>query len=61
MNLVVRIPVLPDGSVEDDGVAPPTAPASKVKLSNPNEPPTEVPGIDRLLAVVGAIAASPAD
>ena len=59
INLVVRTPVAPAGSVPEEDAAPPIAPASKLKLSKPNVPPTEVPDIDKLLAAVGAPAVSP--
>ena len=55
MNRVVRIPVPPVGIVADDDAAPPIAPASKLKVSNPKVPPTEAPDIDRLRPAGGAI------
>ena len=55
MNRVVRMPVPPVGRVDDDDAAPPIAPASKLKVSNPKVPPTEAPDIDRLLPAGGAI------
>ena len=52
------MPVPPAGIVADDDAAPPIAPASKLKVSNPKVPPTEAPDIDRLLAAGGALGLS---
>ena len=59
MNLVVRIPVPPTVNAEDDAAAPPIAPPSRLKLSNPKAPPTAVPDLDRLLVVDGGMLESP--
>ena len=61
INLVVRIPDAPPlGCEVDADVAPPIAPPSKLKLSNPKVPPTDVPDMDKLLVVGGTIELSPA-
>lgn len=66
INLVVRTPVPPPGKEIAEDVAPPMAPASKLKLSKPNVPPTDAPEIERLLAAAGVstvalLAPSPAE
>ena len=61
INLVVRTPVPPPDKDIDEDAAPPIAPASKLKLSKPNVPPTEAPDIERLLAAVGAMDVSAFD
>ena len=57
----MRTPVAPPDKDIDEDVAPPIGPASKLKLSKPNVPPTEAPEIERLLAAVGAIDVSTFD
>ena len=61
MNLVVRIPVPPTVNAADDAAAPPIAPPSRLRLSNPKVPPTAVPDLDRLLVVDGGMLVSPVE